>query len=268
MGIHTTDAIVLRQYPYRETSVLVTCLTDRFGKLKGIVKGLRGERTRYRSAMEPMTLNRIVFYDTRTSSLHLISQCELLGAFQGLTADLEAIRLAASCVKLTDAVMQLGEPQLSVFELLKQTLERLSSGGAPLASVRIHFALRVLRLAGFHPQCDECTGCRERPLDHQGYWSARQGGLLCSQCLHEDVNAQPIAPQVLELFSLCAEASEPSPLEPAQAIALQRQVDEFLHWRIDRPFQPATHGGNAEFSMRNAEWKTTLTPRSALRAPH
>ncbi|MBI3320314.1 MAG: recombination protein O N-terminal domain-containing protein, partial [Candidatus Omnitrophica bacterium] len=73
MGIHTADAIVLRQYPFRETSVVVTCFTDRFGKIKGLVKGLRDGRARYRSAMEPMTVNRIVFYDTRTSALHLIS---------------------------------------------------------------------------------------------------------------------------------------------------------------------------------------------------
>ena len=73
MGIHTTDAIVLRRYPFRDTSVTVSVLTDRYGKLKGLVKGLRAQPNRYRSAMEPLTINRIVFYDTRTSQLHLIS---------------------------------------------------------------------------------------------------------------------------------------------------------------------------------------------------
>ena len=51
MGIHTADAIVLRRYPYRETSVTVSCLTDRYGKLKGLVKGLRAHPNRRRSAM-------------------------------------------------------------------------------------------------------------------------------------------------------------------------------------------------------------------------
>ena len=40
MGIHSAEAIVLRRYPFRETSVTLTCLTDQFGKLKGLVKGL------------------------------------------------------------------------------------------------------------------------------------------------------------------------------------------------------------------------------------
>ena len=92
MAIHTADAIILRCYPYRETSVIVTCLTDRFGKLKGLVKGLRAQPNRHRSAMEPMTVNRIVFYDTHNSSLHLISQCELVSPLTPLANDLETMR--------------------------------------------------------------------------------------------------------------------------------------------------------------------------------
>src|SRR3989338_10726889 len=105
MGIHTADAIVLRRYPYRETSVLVTCLTDRFGKIKGLVKGLRVPVSSHRSAMEPLTLNRLVFYDTRSSSLHLISQCDLLEAFPSIQRELEGARAAASCIEGVDAVL-------------------------------------------------------------------------------------------------------------------------------------------------------------------
>jgi len=235
MGIHTADAIVLRQYPYRETSVIVTCLTDRFGKLKGLIKGLRAQPTRYRSPMEPLTLNRIVFYDTRTSSLHLITQCELIAAYQTLTHDLGAMRLAASCAELTDMVVELDEPQAAIFELLKQTLERLTSSGSERSSaIRIHFVLRLLRLAGFHPQLDECTGCGEHPFGHQAFWSARQGGLLCQRCLHEDPKAEVIAPQWLETLSACAEAEEPVELAASQATAIQQRLDEFLRWRLDR----------------------------------
>ena len=238
MGIHTADAIVLRQYPYRETSVLVTCLTDRFGKIKGLIKGLRGPQpSRYRSAMEPLTRNRIIFYDTRTSSLHLISQCDLLQAFPNLSRDLEVMRLAASCAELTDAVVELDEPQGPIFELLNGALTRLASGDDRRPAIRIHFVLRLLRLAGFHPQLDECTGCGQHPQDHHAFWSARQGGLLCEGCLHEDPRAETIAPQWLDMLSSCAEADAPLELESSQAAAIQQRLDEFLRWRLDRPLK-------------------------------
>lgn len=247
MGIHTADAVILRQYPYRETSVLVTCLTDRFGKIKGLVKGLRDpQRPRYRSAMEPLTLNRLVFYDTRTSSLHLISQCELLAAYQALPQDLEAMRVAASCAELTDVVVELDEPQPLIFQLLKETLARLDSGERRLSMVRIHFILRLLRLAGFHPQLDECTGCTQRPTDRQAFWSARQGGLVCEHCLHQDPQAEAIPPAVLEGFIQCAEADGPHRVNPAQTTGIQRYLDQFLRWRLDRPLKTMTNMGKSE----------------------
>jgi DNA repair protein RecO (recombination protein O) len=258
MGIHTTDAIVLRQYPYRETSVLVTCLTDRFGKIKGLVKGLRVPMSRHRSPMEALTLNRLVFYDTRGGSLHLISQCDLLSSYAELTRDVEIMRLAASCAELADAVLEVEEPQPMIFRLLKDALERLSGGERRLTTVRIHFILRLLRLAGFHPQLHECVNCMQRlpaealaqagPEDGQAFWSVRQGGVLCGRCLHQDPRAEAMAPAMLEAFLACAEADGPHRVDPANTEGIQQYLNQFLRWQIDRPLKTM---GNAEWGMRN-----------------
>lgn len=240
MGIHTADAIVLRQYPYRETSVIVTCLTDRYGKLRGLVKGLRGERARHRSAMEPLSVNRIVFYDTRTSALHLISQCDLLQDFSTLSQELDIMRVAASCAELTDILLEPDEPHPMIFHLLHDTLARLAAGDPRWPAIRIHFVLHLLRLAGFHPQLDECTTCSRQPLTSGAYWSVRHGGLLCDRCLHEDPPAEPLGPAWLELFSRCAEATDPLDLEAAQAAFVQHRLDAFLRWHLDRPLKTLT----------------------------
>ena len=236
MAIHTAEAIVLRRYPFRETSVTLTCLTDRFGKLKGLVKGLRAQPSRHRSPMEPLTVNHIVFYDTRTSQLHLISQCELLAPLAGLSRDLDTMRLAALCADLVDAIVPLEEPQPAVYQLLKQTLERFDAGAGDPLTVRIHFIARLLRLAGFQPQLDECTGCGTA-IQAAGYWSARQGGLLCQGCLHKDPRAEAASPRMLEMLSLLSEADQPPVLDAPLAATLRQRLDEFLHWRLDRPLK-------------------------------
>ncbi|MBI4003885.1 MAG: DNA repair protein RecO [Candidatus Omnitrophica bacterium] len=236
MAIHTADAIVLRRYPYRETSVIVTCLTDRYGKVKGLVKGLMAQPNRHRSAMEPLTVNRIVFYDTRTSQLHLVSQCELLSPMAQLTKDLETMRSAAFCVELTDAVVPLEEPQPAAYHLLKDALERLALDGGEPAALRAHFTVRLLHLAGFQPQLDRCTGCHTM-VHREGYWSASQGGLLCAGCLHEDPRAEPVGSVLLGVLETLAESAQPMPLDPQILPALQRRLDEFLHWRLDHPLK-------------------------------
>ena len=250
MGIHTTEAIVLRRYPFRETSVTLSCLTDGFGKLKGLVKGLRAQPNRHRSAMEPCTVNRIVFYDTHASQLHLISQCDLLDPLSGLQRDLDVMRLAALCVELTETVVPLEEPQLAIYHLLKHTLERLSLGAGELPSIRLHFILRLMRLAGFHPQLDECAGCRTAvhapPADQQsagqasGYWSPREGGLLCRRCLHEDPQAEPVSAEMLDACAALSDAAQPLPVAAPLLPSLTQHLDDFLRWRLDRPLKTLT----------------------------
>ena len=237
MGIHSADAIVLRRYPFRETSVTLTCLTEQFGKLKGIVKGLRAQPNRYHSAMEPLTVNRIVFYDTRTSQLHLISQCDLVAPLSSLQRDLETMRLAAFCADLIDVVVPLEEPQPAIYHLLRQMLERLTFVAAEEATAaRLHFILRLLRLAGFQPQLDECTGCGAK-VHGTASWSARQGGLLCPSCLHEDPRAEDVGAGLLEALEALSQADQPPRVDAALLPPLGRRLDEFLRWRLDRPLK-------------------------------
>jgi len=236
MGIHTADAIVLRRYPYRETSLIVSCLTETFGKLKGLVKGLRVSPNRHRSAMEPLTVNRIVFYDTRTSQLHLISQCELLSPLANLQRDLETMRAAALCIELVETVVPLEEPQPAIYHLLRDTLERLALGAGDLRSIRIHFVVRLLRLIGFQPQLDECTGCGG-VVAGAGFWSPRQGGLVCPRCLHEDPKAEPLTADTLATLEALLRSDEPVPMDAQLIPAFDRRLDEFLRWRLDRPLK-------------------------------
>ena len=242
MGIHTTEAIVLRRYPFRETSVTLSCLTDGFGKMKGLVKGLRASPTRHRSQMEPCTVNRIVFYDTRASQLHLISQCELLDPLAGIQRDLGTTRLAALCVELVDTVVPLAEPQPAVYRLLKDTLSRLSIGAGELGAIRAHFILRLLRLAGFQPQLDQCTGCAS-VVRGAAYWSAKQGGLLCPRCLHEDPNAEPAGADVIDALETISASDQPPPLDAMFLIGLRQRLDMFLRWRLDKPLKTLTASG-------------------------
>ena len=239
MGIHTAEAIILRRYPFRETSITLSCLTDQFGKVKGLVKGLRAWPNRYRSAMEPLTVNRIVFYDTRTSQLHLVTQCELLAPLSQLQRDLETMRLASFCVDLVDVVAPLEEPQPALYGLLKQTLEQLALGVGDPLSVRVHFIVRVLRLAGFQPQLDECTGCGSL-VREPGYWSSRQGGLLCKGCLHEDPRADAAHPQLFHALEQLSIADQPLALEERLVVLLRQRLDEFLRWRLGHPLKTLT----------------------------
>src|SRR3989338_6107873 len=105
-----------------------------------------------------------------------------------------------------------------------------------MASMRANLISRVLRLAGFEPQLDHCTGCHAA-VHQAGCWSARQGGFLCSSCLHEDPQAEPISPELLDALETLTESEVPAPLEPQLLPLLTHRLEEFLQWRLEHPLK-------------------------------
>jgi DNA repair protein RecO (recombination protein O) len=206
--------------------------------------------------MEPLTLNRIVFYDNRNSGLHLISQCDLTGPYLELTEDLDTMHAAACCGELVDALLEPEEPQPAVFALLKSTLARLAQRRDDVVMVRVQFILRMLRLVGFQPQLDQCVACTDGIAGRRAFWSVRQGGVMCERCLHQDRAAAPMAPELLEALGRCAESEAPVALHPTLMDLVRRRAEEFLRWRVERPLKTLGGGRPAD----RAPWWSTLRP--------
>ena len=74
----TSDALVLRTYKLGETSKVVVLLTRERGKLRAVAKGARGPRSRYQSALEPLSEVRVSLHGRQGAELYRLGQCELL----------------------------------------------------------------------------------------------------------------------------------------------------------------------------------------------
>ena len=106
MAIVKTPALVLKRWDLRETSLLVNFFTRDFGKITGELKGIRAEPGKFGSNVELFSLNDIVFYQSRQSSVHLVSQCDSVDGFAAIKKSIAAITSASVVVELLDAVMQ------------------------------------------------------------------------------------------------------------------------------------------------------------------
>jgi len=91
MSIEKSQAIVLKRQKLRETSVLATLYTKDFGKISGVMKGVRGIQNKSVNFLEPFTLCEVVFYKNKRGGLYTISQCDLLDYFLKLELIMNAL---------------------------------------------------------------------------------------------------------------------------------------------------------------------------------
>ena len=78
-------ALVLRVVEFSETSSIVTLLTREFGKVRGLAKGARRPKGPFESALDLLSLCRIVFLRKSSDALDLLTEAKLEWRFRAGT---------------------------------------------------------------------------------------------------------------------------------------------------------------------------------------
>ena len=181
MSATKTHAFILKTQDYRDTSLLARFYTRDFGKIHGIVKGIRDTRARFGSMLEPFSLNEILFYRRkRGGDLHQVTQVELIDDFTGVRNDLERLSYASYFTELLNELVEAEEPHAEVFDLMSDSLSFLASGASPRRAARI-FEVKLLEDLGFMPEIQACVVCRTRMPD-PAFFNVGLGGILCKTC--------------------------------------------------------------------------------------
>lgn len=190
MSIHKTEAIILRRMDFRETSLIVDFYTRDFGKMSGILKGIRLEPNKFASTVEISSHNDIVFYKKINTTLYLVSACDLRDKFFNLRSSIIKTGISSFMMELVSAVMQPEDKNEEIFDLLLNSLRELEKTNNPEKIATI-FKIKMLALSGFKPHFDSCVSCSDRIMG-QSKFSLSRGGLLCPKCYFKDSSARSI----------------------------------------------------------------------------
>jgi DNA repair protein RecO (recombination protein O) len=190
MPIHKTEAIVLRRMDFRETSLIVDLYTRDFGKLSGLLKGIRTEPAKFASNLEVSSYNDVIFYKKTNTTLHLVSACDLKDNFFNIRKSILKAGLMGIMMELVASVMQPEDKNEEIFNLALECLKELEITNSPEKVMTI-FKIKMLSLSGFKPHFDSCVSCSSRILG-QSKFSLSLGGLLCEKCYPKDLSARSI----------------------------------------------------------------------------
>lgn len=181
MAATKAEAFVLKTQDYRDTSVLGDFYTRDFGKVRGIVKGVRDARGRFGSTLEPFSLNEILFYKRkRGADLHLVTQVDLVTLFPEVREDLDRLAYASYFTELLNELVEVEDPSPETFDLLKDALLFLGTGASPRRAARI-FEVKLFSLLGLMPEISVCVACGTAGPE-PAYFSVPHGGIRCRDC--------------------------------------------------------------------------------------
>ncbi|MCX5679148.1 MAG: DNA repair protein RecO [Candidatus Omnitrophica bacterium] len=238
MAIQKTAAIVLRRQDVRETSLALTFFTRDFGKIKGLLRGVRGSRAESwgLGALEILSCDDIVFYEPKKSDVSTVSQCDLKEFFGHIRGSLDRLAYAAYIAELLDSVTVLYDPNKDAFDLLLYSLRLMDGQSSPKRVARI-FEIKLLHLLGLMPTLEFCATCGSK-IGESAKFSVRHGGLICKNCLNSDPSARPMMAGTIKFI----EYIRKSPFEKLERVKVAEAVGKeleialrnFLDYHIER----------------------------------
>src|SRR5271157_2526292 len=91
MSVLTSEAVVLRTWPFQEADLIVSLFTRDYGRLSGVAKSALKSRKRFGGALEPMTQTRAWFAERPRQELLRLDQLEIVRS--PLSAPVDPLRM-------------------------------------------------------------------------------------------------------------------------------------------------------------------------------
>ena len=239
-GLYKDEGVVLRTIKLGEADRIVTMFTRDGGKVRAVAKGIRKTKSRFGGRLEPFTRVALVVY--RGRSLDTITSADILDSFKDVRTDLGRLTAAATLAEMVEKITPDGERAPSVYRLLLDGLDALGNDAA--GTVVPAFLVKLLSLAGYHPQLRACAGCgAPRPL---GAFSSALGGAVCEECWASDRDAFPLPGARIALLARLLMADFGVEADPAATSEVTQALRRYAEYHIERPLKSlALHSAHA-----------------------
>ena len=181
MKIESIEGIILSETNYSESSKILNVLTKEYGLIGVISKGCRNMKSKLRGVSRKLLYGTIHIY-YKANGLSTLIGVDVINSYSKTLMDLEKISYASFILDLINQVLKQTDSS-EIFDLLKDTLNKLEEGLNPIALTNI-LELKLLDYLGVSPSIDQCTHCGSQK--NIVTLSSDAGGYVCKDCYNNE----------------------------------------------------------------------------------
>ena len=193
-----TSGIVIKRMNFGEADRILTILTERFGKVKAIAKGVRKTKSRLAGSLEPFMVLDLQLHEGK--SFFIVTGSVIEREFSEVHSNLQKTSQAFYIGEIADKILQENQRIHGVFEIFAEALAEIDVSGSEFL-LRI-FELRIIEASGFKPELYQCIHCKEKVTPEDNFWDSTEGGIICRSCQQKFHHGKRISDDLIKIFRL------------------------------------------------------------------
>jgi DNA repair protein RecO len=183
-------ALILKRYPFSESSLVVHAGTREHGRIHVMAKGAYRPTSRYFAVLDLLDTLEIEWDESPRRELANLRAGTISTRRRAVPQDPLRWTAACSLLELADLAFRPAHADPGLFDLLERGLDALEAGSSAPDCVLVSFELGFLALLGLSPALETCAACGGAAPPIRGdagraAFSAGAGGRLCPPCADE-----------------------------------------------------------------------------------
>ena len=151
----SSKGLILKVFPYSDTSIICNIFTDDYGKLTFIVKGIRKPKQPLLSILQPFNLIELQYYYKKDRGIQLIKEADIIISFEKLRKNFSTIIIGSTILNIINKVFEKEYSNDIIFRLIYQILNKLSDINYHNKIFFIFFIFHLNKQLGFMPNINK-----------------------------------------------------------------------------------------------------------------
>jgi len=235
---YRTQGLVLKKIDRGEADRIFTIYTKDFGKLEILGKAIRKISSKLRSGADIFYLSEIEFIQGK--AYKTLTDAILIDKFENLRKNSLRLRIAYKISEILDGLIKGQEADENIWQLLNETFRKLSTpslAASHLSLTYYYFLWNFLSILGYQPEIYQCAVCREKLKPEKLYFSHKDGGIICQNCIAKVKSAKELKPEIIKILRIIFKKDwrtlSKLKIDPQYINSLSSISKEYLSWVLE-----------------------------------
>ncbi len=220
----STDGVVLKSFPFGDTSLISRFYTKDFGKVTLIAKGARKTKNPTGSILEPMNILNLTYYAKENREMNILKESSLQKNFTKIRNDIVSLTSGLAMVEMLAKTSDNHDPSPILFRLISRTLSMFEESKISSKLLMLFYQYQLSLRLGYKPHLNTCSICKsqlEKPT-----LNIKTGELCCSKCVSS--NRISINPKAISFLKQLSSTHIEKLAELPSIKSVQKQASQFL----------------------------------------